>query len=70
MATKKKIKPLFDVKHDFIDSLDAFIDAVNMLYMAVDAAIDLDQIKAPASAMIKQRLDNLNAAMQSTEINW
>lgn len=40
-SKKKQPPPLFAVKHDFVDSLDAFIQASIMLHNAVTSALSL-----------------------------
>lgn len=39
-ARKKTIPPLYAVKHDFVDALEANLQASMMLYHAVTSALD------------------------------
>jgi len=62
MARKKNVKPLFEVKHDFIDSFEAFIQASMMLYLSVRSALDLGAIKGHAASNLRERVVAWEAA--------
>ena len=62
MAKKPDPKPLFAVKHDFVDSLDRFLEEVTMFRQAVKYALDLGQIQTPAREVIAERLAALDKA--------
>lgn len=62
MARKKsEAKPLFAVKHDFVDSLDAFIQASMMLHNAITTVLSLtkpgDPIPESVRDLLKDRVD-------------
>jgi tRNA A37 threonylcarbamoyladenosine synthetase subunit TsaC/SUA5/YrdC len=65
MARKKDPpKPLFAVKHDFVESLDAFVQATMTLHQIVSTVIDLDQVKSePILAKLREANDRLSEAM-------
>ena len=66
MAKAKPIpKPMFDVKHDFVDALDATLQAAINLQACVDSALDLGAIDARISQIMKQRADELRRALSS-----
>lgn len=67
MAKKRNIKPFMDVKHAFVESLDEYITQVLFLRQAVGTALALDLIKEPAKSEIRQALDAVSAATDSTE---
>jgi hypothetical protein len=53
---KKNIKPLMSVKHDFVDSLDEFIQAAVMLHLSVKSALELGQIGEKLRPVIEARV--------------
>lgn len=62
MARKKETpKPLFTVKHDFVDSLDAFIQASIMQNNAISTVLSLtkpgDPMPESVRALLKERSD-------------
>lgn len=66
MARRKDTpKPLFAVKHDFVDSLDRFIQEVVSLRLALDQALQLNLVQAPAKDILEERLKALGTAMDS-----
>jgi hypothetical protein len=62
---KKAIKPIMPLKHDFVASMDAFVQASLNLYFVAD------QIKAyapvPVQDILQQRLDEWKTAWSSDE---
>lgn len=54
---KKDIKPLFSLKHDFYDSLDASLAAGINLIQAVESALELNQVGDRVAPIMKEKLD-------------
>jgi len=54
MARKKAFKPLFAVKHDFVESMDNFIQVSLNLYQAAKTAVDLGKLSGPAADRLKE----------------
>ena len=67
MPKKPTPPPLFSVKHDFVDSLDAFLGKAMTLQQAVRTALDLEQIKEPAASIVKRCLAEYDAALLTNE---
>ncbi len=63
---KKPIRPLFDVKHDFVDSLDAFIQQAINLQLAVKTALDLNQVAEPCAKQLRERIAAFETATLSS----
>lgn len=63
MARKKSVKPLFAVKGEFTDSLDAFVDAVVVFRQAVSSALDLKRVSEDVAPLLREKLAALDAAM-------
>lgn len=57
MARKPEAKPIFTLVHDFKDSLDAMLQEAVNLMQSVDQALDLDLVKEPMKAKLRERLD-------------
>lgn len=62
---KKTPKPLFSLKNDFADSLEAFCQAGIMLEQQVRSAIELGCIDNRVKDLVQKRLDAFRAAMIS-----
>jgi hypothetical protein len=59
------LKPMFPLKHEFVGSLDRFIDKTLALRSVVEQALRLDLVKEPAKSMLKEHLDALKKAVGS-----
>ena len=59
-------KPLFDVKFDFIDSLNEFVQQVIMLNGAVGSTLELGQVSDKMAPILKERVAALEKAMLPT----
>lgn len=58
MARKEKVtKPIFEVKHDFVDSLDALLHEALNFYQAVQTAIELGQVSDKVKPILQERVD-------------
>jgi hypothetical protein len=68
MAPRKKdIKPLFAVKHDFVDSLDHMImEGINFL-QAVETHLDLEKPTGPTVGVVRERLAKFKSALLTDE---
>lgn len=64
---KKNVKPLFAVKHDFVDSLDRFCETAVVLHQAVSTALELGQIGDNVRPVIEEKLQAFERAMMTTE---
>lgn len=69
MARKKDDpKPLFDLKHDFYESLDHVLQQTVTLLQVVDQAIQLDQVKpGPVLDILKAKSAALRKALMSDD---
>jgi hypothetical protein len=68
MAKKKDIKPLFAVKHDFVDSLDNMLNEAMFLIQQVDSALKLGAVTNEGVAnMLRDRLTSFRAALETTD---
>lgn len=68
MARKKPDpKPLFSVKHDFVDSLDNFIQKVVMLRNAAHTLCDIGGLPDKAKQILSEQVAELDKAMMSNE---
>jgi len=64
MARKKEEpKPLFSLKHDFYESLDAVTQQGIMLIQAIEHALDLGQVNERVAPIIRERLDAFRKAL-------
>ena len=62
MSRKKTPRPLMAVKHDFVDSLDAFIQAAVMLHQAVTSLISMGAVTGTAANSLQERADAFERA--------
>ncbi len=64
MAKRKvdNVKPLFPLKHEFIESLNRYIHEASMLADVIDTALKLGAIDTRLSGMVIERLSAFNAA--------
>ena len=69
MARKKEaLKPLFSVKHDFVESLDHFAQASITFLQAVETALQLGQVKeGPAKDLLQEQVKAFRAALTSDD---
>lgn len=67
MAKKKTAPPLFSVKHDFVSSLDQFIDAAMLLSQAIGTALELGAIDERLAPKIKEKLEAFNKSMMTED---
>ena len=64
MRTKQQIIPLSDLRHQFISSLNNFVDKTLTLQSAIKSALDCGAIPNEAVAnLIRERLADLDAAL-------
>lgn len=63
MARKKITKPLFSVKHDFYDSLDACLDRAVVLHQAVSMALTLKAVDPKVAPTLQEALDGFSKAL-------
>lgn len=70
MARKKeKPKPLFSLKHDFLDSLEEFIQASMMLHNAVKTVLDYGAPGQPIPDSVKEMLRERIAAWEKATLS-
>lgn len=68
MARKKtEPKPIFAVKFDFVESLDAFCEAAMFLHQAVTIALELKQVSEPVASKLREANAKLERAMTRDE---
>lgn len=67
MAKRKNVKPLFELKGDFIDSLENFCQAAIMLHQQVQKAVDLGAVDESVKPLLVERLNAFRAAMISED---
>lgn len=68
MARKKEpAKPLFEVKRDFVDSLDAFLQRSIILLQAIESALQHDQIKDGAKPILEREVAAFRSALLTRE---
>lgn len=66
MARKKEpAKPLFSVKHDFVDALDNVCHEAIMLMQSVDAALELGNLIEPLHSRLAERSRAMRAALSA-----
>ncbi|RJO72823.1 MAG: hypothetical protein C4523_02310 [Myxococcales bacterium] len=65
MARKKDVKPLFAVKHDFVDSLDAFVQEVIMFRGAVSNVLVTGGVSGDAAKTLREAIAALDKTMMS-----
>lgn len=62
MAKKQPPKPLFPLKHDFVDSLDNYILQASSLASAVGMLVRGNDLTGPVADILKERLAAFDAA--------
>jgi hypothetical protein len=69
MARKKEApKPLFELRHDFVASLENVCQQSMMLLQAVDAVLQHDSnLKPGVRDILKERSDAMRAALMSED---
>lgn len=67
MKRKGPVKPIFDLKHDFMDSLEAVLHQAMMLQSSVQSAIDLDQVTPAIKELLQERVNALDTVLLSRE---
>lgn len=68
MARKKETpKSLFDVKHDFVASLDNVCHELIMLLQAVDMVIRNGNLNEPTKEILTERSKAMRAALSADE---
>lgn len=70
MAAKKKTPPpLFAVKHDFVDSMDAFIQASMMLHNAITTVLGLVKPGQPLPDSVRSLLQERADAWEKATLS-
>lgn len=67
VAKKDPIKPLFPLKHEFVESLDAYTQAAGNLASAIGIVLRGGDLKPAVAAIIKERLDAFDAARSNDQ---
>lgn len=69
MTREKRTKPLFEVKSDFYESLDAFVSAVIFLRQQVRSVVELGCLdsKPEIKRMVVERLIAVERTMSLSE---
>lgn len=62
MAKKTEIRPLFDVKNEFVASMDRFIHEAGMLRDAVRTMLQMGKIPDAVRPLIEERLKAFDEA--------
>lgn len=62
MAKKNPPKPLFPLKHDFMDALDNYTQQAGNLAQAVGMLLRAGDLKGPLADVLRERLDAFEAA--------
>lgn len=66
MGNRKELaKPIFAVKHDFVDSLDAFLQEAVSFHQAVQTALELGQVSDTVRPVLEARLKAFARAMMT-----
>lgn len=68
-SKKEKPKPLFSVKHDFMDSLEAFIQASMMLENAISTALSLTKPGEPLPEAVRTLLQERANAWRAATLS-
>lgn len=63
MAKREKPKPLFTLKHDFVDSLDNVAQQAITFLQIVEQALELDLVKEPIKTRLRQQADQFRASL-------
>lgn len=64
---KEPAKPLFALKHDFVESLDNVCHEVIMLLQAVDIVIRNGNLNEPTKEILAERSKSMRAAIFAEE---
>ena len=64
---KSEPRPLFAVKHDFYESLDAYVEASFELYSVARKALELDAVAESAAGPMREAVERLCRAMSSSD---
>lgn len=68
MARKKEApKPYFQIRSEFHDSQENMVGKLIILMQAVDTALSLNQVLPAAAPMLREKLDDMRAAVMSQE---
>ena len=67
MAKKEPPKPLFPLKHEFVDSLDNYIQQSGALAQAVGMLLRAGDLKGPVADVLRERLDAFDQARHGKE---
>lgn len=68
MARKKETpKPMFDLRHDFVASLENLCQECIMMLQAVDGAIEHGKLADPVKSILEERYKALRAALVNEE---
>jgi len=65
--TKATPKPIFSVKHDFADSLDAFCQAAVNFHSTVKAVLSAGRVPAAESKILENACATFRAALTSDD---
>lgn len=67
MAKKQPPKPLFPLKHEFVDALDNYTQQASSLAQAVGMLLRAGDLKGPVADVLCERLAAFDAARSGEE---
>lgn len=67
MARKEPPKPMFDLRHDFVASLENLCQQSLMMLQAVEAVVKDDKLNPAVRSVLQERVAALRAALTMEE---